>query len=617
MADNELNLGELLDGLSKVFSTIGMPEGCVPVPAKEADALRNRITELEKELAAEKGKVSVLQKQNEELRLDPDAKRSIIASRDVAVRQRDTARAEARVLRGQLETLQANALAAEKQVNEARGQARQYYAQICSLTQQVKSKQGMARRPDPDYNKLWKNYTACKNQRDSFQQTIATLTAELTSARQRIKALEEGEMKEVKVLVYKGQAYTAASIGEVIEKSAQRAYQIDELTRKLNAKALPVIKVGNFHYAESDVKQLLNTIDQLTRNNNELRNAKPILEIRGKYMSVSAIETALDLKDKYEEQLKKMSALLARAESTLRNTKLHVIKERNRRRELAEKCAVQERTRSYNENRGTMIHVETQLASAHRELDYFKGQNCALTKDLASTRRRLYDAQQEVKAWQDKAAEYLAIIQKCNNGPVMAASSHHVIELTENVRQINIKDPRDIEILIDNRVIRACDLPGMCDDLVEYRKVNEVRVATINELTTKVAQLSDMNGKLRQELQARMESLEKAQDAIRVEHECAERLNSTVSERDSTIRQLTIERNMLRGRLTVAENELNALKAKPQVEVQMEGGKSYMTTPIGMLPVDSDGMRQLCDAYAKYNSRLTALADYLRDWVTT
>lgn len=89
-------------------------------------------------------------------------------------------------------------------------------------------------------------------------------------------------------------------------------------------------------------------------------------------------------------------------------------------------------------------------------------------------------------------------------------------------------------------------------------------------------------------------------------------LNTRVADKDADIQRLTIERNLIRGQL----NELRALKTPATVNEQvLQAGEAYMTTALGMLPINSEGMRKLSDALDTYRAKVASLTKGLQEWI--
>lgn len=306
-------------------------------------------------------------KDAEELRKQVDGQaitiRNLTSARDTAIQQRDAARAANTV-----NTSEHAALVKEN--DDLKRQLRNLQGHLRVAEKQAASVRGMELKPDPRYNKLYKDYTACANQRDSYKQTIAAQNITIRSLEDEINELKKGVAVQVPYLIVDGIQWDEKEVRQMRNVSVKRADQINELTHKLDAAASGVtcIKCGDLHYTESDIKGLLNTINQLRRQNENLKQSKPTICVKGKYMTVAQIEGVMDRALKYANEIDRLNAIHKRAASTLRGTTTSVKRERAKRHELEEQLKqlqAKERKFVQTSSSASVIEVGPQVVELH------------------------------------------------------------------------------------------------------------------------------------------------------------------------------------------------------------------------------------------------------------
>lgn len=330
--------------------TAGLADGTVCISKNQLDALKAEAAEA-KELRKQATEVKELRKQVAD---QATIIRNLTTSRDTAVQQRDAARAA--------NTVNSGEAAARIQENEdLKRQLRNLQGRLRTAEKQAASAKGMEAKPDPRYNKLQKDYTACKNQRDSFQKNIAALNITIRGLEDEIKELQKGNQVEVPYIIVDGINWDAKEVRQMRNVSVARAAQINELTNKLNAMTSGVeyIRCGELHYSESDIKSLLNTINQLRREIDTLKQNRPTICVKGKYMTVSQIEGVMDRNLKYAAEIDRLNAIHKRAASTLRGTTTSVKRERAKRHELEEQLKRLQNTGA------SVIEVGPQVVELH------------------------------------------------------------------------------------------------------------------------------------------------------------------------------------------------------------------------------------------------------------
>lgn len=137
-------------------------------------------------------------------------------------------------------------------------------------------------------------------------------------------------------------------------------------------------------------------------------------------------------------------------------------------------------------------------------------------------------------------------------------------------------------------------IPQMVDDVNQLR----TQVNNYDEREKRITLRNKQQASSLQAAEAEIEKLRKQVDDLAKER----------AEDSKTIHQLKIERNLLRGRLN---------ESKPAVinGQTLKAGEAYMTTSLGLLPINSSGMRQLSDALDSYRARVQKLTNGLREWI--
>lgn len=491
---------------------------------------------------------------------------------------------------------------------------------IDRLNIDLRAANGMAARPDPRYNKLWKDYTACKNQRDSFRTERDAKNEEIQALQRRIAELEAGVAVEVKTLCVNGQAYTAETIRKMLNVAQQRATEIDTLKRKLGENAASNVKVGNMYYDATDVKSLLNTIDQLTRNNAELRKTSATIQVKGKYLTVWNVEQIMDQLDHFKKECARVLVTLHRTEATLRGTQNNIRHERKVRKALEAELTQLRACKQYVESQGSMLSAESRAASYEDQMNQWRD------KYLAENQKVL-DLQEKLRA---------ATVCVQAAGCVGSEKRQSFIDVTNSVTVLNILEPQNMRVLVKGIEVNAEDIPQMTADVVrlskelsqtskelaEYQRTcHELNVALSNTDGAKdkaIADLEHANNVLsdavRQRdttLAAQSITIRSLQDNVRSLDAKVEELLKQKKDLEGKLRARDIENKLVRGRANAVtqQQQRNVTQG-----VELQAGESYMTTPLGLLPINSDGMRKLCDSLNLYVSKVHSLTKFIEDW---
>ena len=515
--------------------------------------------------------------------------RNLTTARDTAVQQRDAARAANTVNSGEH-----SALIVEN--DQLKVQLRNLQARVREAEKLASGVEGMRRNPDPRYNKLRKDYTAACNQRDSFKQTIAAQKITIRSLEDKLAAEER---VQVPFVIVDGIQWDAKEIVQMRNVSVRRASEIQELTNKLNAlcAGTEYVKCGAFHYSESDIRSLLNTIEQLRRNNENLKQSKPTILVKGKYMTVSQVEGLMDRNLRYAAEIDRLNAVHKRVASTLRGTTASVKRERAKRREMEDELKTLRACKQYVDAQGSMISAENRAASYQDQMNQWRDKYVAeadKVKGLEAEVRRL-------------------------SGPKEVRSQTSTIEVGPQIVELVIKEPANTQVIVSGVKVPAELIPRMGGDLVAMtserdglRKIVESNAEQLHNRESIIAAKDAEITQLRNRNSGQAQSMQVMENRIAELTAANAALTEQLSESRQKYQTQGIELRLVRGRL----NSLKAKDKEGEPQVTIQGGQTYMTTDIGLLPVDTDGMRRLADAHHALTAKVNALSGYLQDWAT-
>lgn len=169
---------------------------------------------------------------------------------------------------------------------------------------------------------------------------------------------------------------------------------------------------------------------------------------------------------------------------------------------------------------------------------------------------------------------------------------------TQTSHFVEVEDP-------DNDFIRL-KYPGRTLEIAA--KLIPQMVDDVNQLRTQVNNYDEREKRISLRNKQQASSLYAAEQEIEKLRKQVDDLAKVRAENSKTIHQLEIERNLLRGRL----NERKPAVINGQT---LQAGEAYMTTSLGLLPINSTGMRQLSDALDSYRARVQKLTSGLREWI--
>lgn len=141
------------------------------------------------------------------------------------------------MLESKVKTLTANLDAVERTSTARQARITRLIGENSDLARQVRSLQQAANGYGiPAINKLRKDYTACKNQRDSFRGTVAVQQSTIREMEKRINELQRNP-HPVDVIVVDTVSYTENDVRRVVKTSLDytiRVQQLEESLAKLN-----------------------------------------------------------------------------------------------------------------------------------------------------------------------------------------------------------------------------------------------------------------------------------------------------------------------------------------------------------------------------------------------
>lgn len=224
MGDN-LNLNPMAEQLAQLFTDIfcGLTEGIdtkTPRPDEEG-TLRDALNKANQTIA--------------ELRKE---RVGLINSKEKLRKERAALAKSNEVLESKVKTLTANIDAVERTSVARQARITRLIDEKADLIRQVKALQQVANGYGiPAVNKLRKDYTACKNQRDSFRSTIAVQESTIREMEKRINELQRNP-HPVDVIVVDTVSYTENDVRRVVQNALDkttRVQQLEESLAKLNA----------------------------------------------------------------------------------------------------------------------------------------------------------------------------------------------------------------------------------------------------------------------------------------------------------------------------------------------------------------------------------------------
>lgn len=441
-------------------------------------------------------------------------------------KQVDALKSQLSVAESRLQAAQALRADEQRKAAKAMDANRLYSQQIASLQGQLRAAGSHA--THAEYNKLWKQHTACKNQRDSYAATIATKDKVIAELNTTIANLKKQPQTPCAVMIIDSIVYTPEEVKKIVAVSADRAREIERLTRDLTTMTSlrdSAVKtsedlnsqVGHYRKLYEDTVKLNTRLradcETLTAGNEDLRSRIKVFYYNGHPIS--------------DEQLKHFFDLGVAAEAAGFTTD-------------SIKGSPAKAIVTQQDDAG-------QTVPAYEHLGGAKG-----GKDT-------------IIVWDpDKVQLQLHVGGQGGLNVDAAIIPQLVMDVQAN----------------KNRADR------LEDDLAKCMERNNQQAAALRAANRRI---SDLQGTVQE-------------------------LNTRVADKDADIQRLTIERNLVRGQL----NELRAIKTPAVVNGKtLQAGEAYMTTSLGMLPINSEGMRKLSDALDTYRAKVASLTKGLQEWIKT
>lgn len=440
-------------------------------------------------------------------------------------KQVDALKSQLHVAETRLQATQAEIASEQRKAAKAMDASHLYSQQVASLQGQLRAAGSQA--THAEYNKLWKQYTACKNQRDSYAATIATKDKVIVELNTTIANLKKQPQTPCAVLLIDSIPYTPDEVKKVVAVSADRAREIERLTR--------------------DLTTMTSLRDKAVKDSEDFNSQA------GHYHKL------------YEDTIKLNERL----------------------RSDCERLQSQVKTFYFN---GQVISDERlkqlcDLGGAAEEAGFDKNYFKALTSVAHSVAQQPNTT--HLTTGDDKSTIVYEHRRRVNDG-----GDDIVVRDIDNVRfQLYLDDHRVLDL--DASII---------PQLVQDAQANKNRA---DRLEGDLAKCMERNNQ-------QAVSLRAAERELATLRENVNTFKKRVSDKDADIQRLTIERNLVRGQL----NELRALKTPATVNGQvLQAGEAYMTTSLGMLPINSESMRRLSDALDTYRAKIASLTKGLQEWI--
>lgn len=188
------------------------------------------------------------------------------SERDVARAQRDAANEQVAALNKQKANIE-----------------RTYTSKVRDLQKEVSTLRGQIPTQrhgtlQASYNKLWKDYTAAKNQRDSYAKTIAGQKA-------LIEQLKKESPTEVPYLRVNGVRYSEADILKLRDRNIELTHKLAEAEHTLRTSTTGLIQIGNEVYNADSITTQLNLIAQQDAEIKDMKANYHIVRIGDKFLT--------------------------------------------------------------------------------------------------------------------------------------------------------------------------------------------------------------------------------------------------------------------------------------------------------------------------------------------
>ena len=505
-----------------------------------------------------------------------------------------------------------------------------------------------------EYNKLWKNYTACKNQRDSYSAVIAANQKLIQSMQEEIDRLKKVERREVPVIIVDGVAYNGEQIQQMVAAQASakdyrkamedsearwraRAEKADSELRSADAQLI----AANSSYAhehhlrkhyQADLVKLGRENAALKRTMAENRGCdinkmrKDLTAERSRNRSYET--TIAELRYKVKELEDKIAATAPNAAATDNYVAIILGKPYTRAdlealvrakppvdtiiingisysaedvaRVINTSCERAETIKELIEQRAKILTTSAERADIINQLT-------AQRNDAVRSAQQLAE-QVHVYTYQGRDLSHDEVSKYIDLG-IAAEKAGLTVGYMNALNSVPAKTHLPTTVIVENpdEDFVRLKYPDRTLDLAA--KLIPQMVDDVNQLRTQVSNYEEREKLLARRNRQQANSVRAAEEEIEKLRKRVDDLSKTRAENAKTIHQLQIERNLLRGRLNDIAKPVTVNGQAPQP------GEAYMTTALGLLPINSTGMRQLSDALSSYRARVQNLTAGLREWI--
>lgn len=482
-------------------------------------------------------------------------------------------------------------------------------------------------------NKMHKDLTAEKNRNASFANTIAANEKTIQRMQEEIDRLKMAEPRTVDVIVVDSVSYDADQIRNLLTKGTVCALLVDgQLYNGERIREMVAAQASARDYRQA----VVDTEARWRAHVERLETTKRALDSR-----IIALESEVkherNLRQHYHADAAKLGRELAifkhnaasRGDCDINKLRKNLTSEKNR-------------TRSYEntitELRFKVQDLENKLAAAANTpvktpANVISVNGVAYSADditrIVNTSCERADTISELAAQRDEAilklqklAEQVHTysyqgreltheeIGKYLDLGIAAENAHLTVGYMNALNTVPanpVKGTYFIEVEHPERDFVRLKFPGRTIDVAA--SLIPQMVDETNQLRVRVRNYEEREKVITRRNKEQASSLKAAEAEIEKLREQIDSLSKVRAENSKTIQQLTIERNLLRGKLN---------ESKPTAVINgqtLQAGEAYMTTALGLLPINSTGMRQLSDALDSYRARVQKLTNGLREWI--
>lgn len=475
---------------------------------------------------------------------------------------------------------------------------RQRNASIKNLEEQLRLTQAKVHTltTEPLVANLQKKLTAAQNQVRSYRETIEGQKAQIISLEGRLQQPVQPQM--VPTIQVGRVTWNAEEIQKAVDNAVRLAQENERLKRI--PKNADTIFVNNHPCDTQGIIKLINTIAQLRSEIQGLRSTAPIIKVAGQYMTANQVEAMKKALDDLREKTAANAVIAKRATSTLNATRRHIVVWRNRARTAEEQLKQYKDVEDFERRKGTMLDSQALVQQHKDNAEYYRNlllkerqqassvsaELTAVKQELATTQISLRAMTDERNQWRGKAAE---LMNNAYHGGSVDSDGTLTATTPINCVRAVIQQPDKVNVVIGGDEFPAVDIREafaalkdfnnglVCiDGIIYYHKDIKLMATDLMSKQESIRVVTDANSSLTDEVR-RLRPFEEEVKQLRKENTSL-RLAKKIHD----------GREKARGQAAQPVSKTSEMKA----------GVEYMTTPCGMLPVDSDGMRYLVDRLA-------------------